>query len=36
MLGKKLKELTHLTGGLYEGVLPVKQVCVKVACLPLQ
>jgi len=34
MLGKKLKELTHLTGGLYEGVLPVKQVCVKSPVFP--
>jgi carbamoyl-phosphate synthase large subunit len=34
MLGKKLKELTHLTGGLTEGVLPVKQVCVKSPVFP--
>ena len=34
MLGKKLKELTHLTGGQYEGVLPVKQVCVKSPVFP--
>jgi carbamoyl-phosphate synthase large subunit len=34
MLGRKLKELTHLTGGLTEGVLPVKQVCVKSPVFP--
>jgi len=34
MLGKKLKELTHLTGGLSSGVLPVKQVCVKSPVFP--
>ncbi len=34
MLGKKLKELTDLTGGLYEGVLPVRQVCVKSPVFP--
>jgi carbamoyl-phosphate synthase large subunit len=34
MLGKKLKDLTHLTGGLSEGVLPVRQVCVKSPVFP--
>jgi carbamoyl-phosphate synthase large subunit len=34
MLGRKLREVTHLTGGLYEGVLPVKQVCVKSPVFP--
>ncbi|QOY90309.1 carbamoyl-phosphate synthase large subunit [Paludibaculum fermentans] len=34
MLGKKLKELTHLTGGQTTGVLPVKQVCVKSPVFP--
>jgi carbamoyl-phosphate synthase large subunit len=34
MLGKKLKELTHLTGGYYEGVLPVDRVCVKSPVFP--
>ncbi len=34
MLGKKLKDLTDLTGGQYDGVLPVKQVCVKSPVFP--
>ncbi|NWF82949.1 MAG: carbamoyl-phosphate synthase large subunit, partial [Bryobacteraceae bacterium] len=34
MLGKKLPELAHLTGGHVEGVLPVKQVCVKSPVFP--
>jgi carbamoyl-phosphate synthase large subunit len=34
MLGKKLKELTGLTGGQSSGVLPVKQVCVKSPVFP--
>jgi len=34
MLGKKLKELTELTGGMTEGVLPVKRVCVKSPVFP--
>jgi carbamoyl-phosphate synthase large subunit len=34
MLGKKLRELEHLTGGRHSGVLPVKQVCVKSPVFP--
>ena len=34
MLGKKLRELGHLTGGRHSGVLPVKQVCVKSPVFP--
>ncbi|MBI5281901.1 MAG: carbamoyl-phosphate synthase large subunit [Candidatus Solibacter usitatus] len=34
MLGKKLRELTDLTGGIYEGVLPVTLVCVKSPVFP--
>jgi carbamoyl-phosphate synthase large subunit len=34
MLGRKLKELTHLTSGLSSGVLPVTQVCVKSPVFP--
>ena len=34
MLGRKLRDITDLTGGLYEGVLPVKQVCVKSPVFP--
>jgi carbamoyl-phosphate synthase large subunit len=34
MLGKKLRELEELTGGRHEGVLPVKQVCVKSPVFP--
>ncbi len=34
MLGKKLRELEDLTGGRHEGVLPVKQVCVKSPVFP--
>ncbi len=34
MLGQRLKDLAHLTGGRTSGVLPVKQVCVKSPVFP--